>query len=56
MIIPGGKHAGQWQRSISHRVAGWSVILAHATLVFAQGALGTLNGRVVDPGDGVFRE
>jgi carboxypeptidase family protein len=30
------------------------VIVAEATLVFAQGALGTLNGRVVDPGDAVL--
>jgi hypothetical protein len=30
------------------------VILADATLVLAQGALGTFNGRVVDPGDAVL--
>src|SRR5262249_40733949 len=31
-----------------------SVILADATLVMAQGALGTFNGRVVDPGNAVL--
>ena len=30
------------------------VILADATLVLAQGGLGTFNGRVVDPGDAVL--
>src|SRR2546422_1961134 len=38
------------------RIAGLvaCVILADATLVLAQGAVGTLNGRVVDPGDAVL--
>jgi carboxypeptidase family protein/TonB-dependent receptor-like protein len=31
-----------------------SVVLADATLVLAQGALGTFNGRVIDPGDAVL--
>jgi hypothetical protein len=38
------------------RIAGLvaCVILADATLILAQGAVGTLNGRVVDPGDAVL--